>query len=168
MMMMIGHTRRFGSGSLHLPSFRIWILRHTPRCSVGSWTSRSMTTPLNLCMSSSVSSECRNAKSTSLSHRSALWVALIMDMDHHAKCDTALMIWIFTGLVLSILYSYLPLFFCCHSLEFKSNPIFKQQLDMDRAGNAGMVGGGEDVSPHGMSQVPKWQGGGAEANVMTF
>lgn len=53
-------------------------------------------------------------------------------------------------------------------LEFKSNPIFKQQLDMDRAGNAGMVGGGEEVSPRGMSQAPKWQGGGAEANVMTF
>ena len=60
------------------------------------------------------------------------------------------------------------------SLEFKSNPIFKQQLDMDRAGGnaAGGIGGGGggDVSPRGgMAQgTSAWQGNAAEANVMTF
>ena len=62
-----------------------------------------------------------------------------------------------------------PFVFFSLYIEFKTNPIFQQQLEMDKIGNASMIstiggggGGGGDESGG-------WRGGGAsEANVMTF
>ena len=105
-----------------------------------------MTIPLNRCMCSSVSSECLSSVSSEC-----------LFQKHVHDDMKASQLTIQCG-------SHLSLHRC--SLEFKSNPIFKQQLD-----NAGLVGegGGELVaSPRGGAQGTNWHQGSDAANVMTF